>query len=392
MTDSSRRPAVRWLAPAAAAVVLTLGVSAAGTLSASAGDGLPARSAAQLLADVQTFTPEGFSGTLEETAALGLPSIPGTGGGSSDLTSLVAGTHRLKVWYADPEHTRVALLGDVGESDVVRDGTTLWTWSSADDTVTRRTLPATPADAPENLDQAIPLTPQIVADAVLGALEPTTRVTTERQTVVAGRAAYELVLTPRGGSTLVGSVRLALDGETRQPLRVQVVPRGAEEPAFEIGFTSFDPTTPDPSVLGFTPPDGATVTRKDTPAMPGATGGERSKDGTKSGGPGAGSGPETVGSGWSSVVVSDLGDGLAALAPAGGTDGPGGADGSGSRDGERGGTAGLLQALQALPTVSGDWGSGHLLRGTLFSVLISDDGRVAVGAVPPDALYAALSR
>ena len=47
--------------------------------------------------------------------------------------------------------------------------------------------------------------------------------------------------------------------------------------------------------------------------------------------------------------------------------------------------------LKVLPTVSGAWGSGHLLRGTLFSALLTDDGRVAVGAVAPEALYAALA-
>jgi hypothetical protein len=46
--------------------------------------------------------------------------------------------------------------------------------------------------------------------------------------------------------------------------------------------------------------------------------------------------------------------------------------------------------LDVLPTVSGTWGSGHLLKGTLFSALITDDGRVVVGSVAPKALYAAL--
>jgi len=50
----------------------------------------------------------------------------------------------------------------------------------------------------------------------------------------------------------------------------------------------------------------------------------------------------------------------------------------------------LAQVLQMLPKVSGSWGSGHLLRGTLFSALLTDDGRLVVGAVAPEALYAAL--
>jgi hypothetical protein len=49
--------------------------------------------------------------------------------------------------------------------------------------------------------------------------------------------------------------------------------------------------------------------------------------------------------------------------------------------------AGLLAML---PEVSGSWGTGRLLRGTLFSALVTDDGQLVVGAVEPELLYAAL--
>jgi len=44
-----------------------------------------------------------------------------------------------------------------------------------------------------------------------------------------------------------------------------------------------------------------------------------------------------------------------------------------------------------LPKVSGTWGSGRLMAGTVFSVLLTDDGRVVAGAVTPEGLYAALA-
>jgi hypothetical protein len=47
--------------------------------------------------------------------------------------------------------------------------------------------------------------------------------------------------------------------------------------------------------------------------------------------------------------------------------------------------------LKALPSTSGTWGRGHVLEGTLFSLVLTDDGRVAVGAVAPDQLYRALA-
>ncbi len=80
--------------------------------------------------------------------------------------------------------------------------------------------------------------------------------------------------------------------------------------------------------------------------------------------------PTVVGTGWSSVVVGQLPD--TALA-------------QGRDPGQ------LTRLLGALPKVSGDWGSGRLLTGTLFSAVLADDGRVAIGAVAPERLYAALA-
>jgi hypothetical protein len=43
--------------------------------------------------------------------------------------------------------------------------------------------------------------------------------------------------------------------------------------------------------------------------------------------------------------------------------------------------------LGQLPKVSGAWGSGKLLSTKLFTVLLTDDGRVLAGAVTPERLY-----
>jgi hypothetical protein len=83
--------------------------------------------------------------------------------------------------------------------------------------------------------------------------------------------------------------------------------------------------------------------------------------------------PQVVGKGWSSVLTT-------AMPPM-----SNGASGSSTSLGTLG------AVMKSLPTVSGPWGSGHLLSGTLFSALVTDDGRVAVGAVPPAQLYQALA-
>src|SRR4051812_33762606 len=138
------RPALRWLVPTAAAVVVIGGGAAAGTIVASADPALPERSAAQLLVDLQTARPAGLSGTVVETADLGLPSLPGitSGEGSADLAKLITGSNTARVWYAGEDKVRLALLGTLGETDVIRNGSNVWMWRSADNTASHLTIPA----------------------------------------------------------------------------------------------------------------------------------------------------------------------------------------------------------------------------------------------------------
>src|SRR3954452_6662363 len=374
MTIFRRRPGLRWLVPLVALLVLAGAGSAIGLVSAAARDGLPDRSASRLLVDVQQARLTGWSGTIVQSADLGLPSLPGVGGsGSSDLSSLVSGSHTLRVWYADPQHVRLALLGSLGESDVVRNGPDLWTWASKDRTASHWTLPAGADSGNPGLVPDGPTTPQQAAHAALKAITPSTEVTTDGTAVVAGRSAYELVLQPRDPASLIDSVRIAIDGKTHVPTRVQIYAKNMSDPAFEVGFTSFHPTAPSRSVFSFNPPPSTKVTENGAPQAP-----TQQTSGSASGAPGpardhaSGARPSLVGSGWTTVLVAK-----APTDPSGGS--PGGA-------------GSLTRALQSLPTVHGSWGSGRLLQGTLFSALLTDDGRLALGAVPPQAVYAALAR
>ena len=369
MTVFEHRPTLRWTAPVVAALLLASGGSVVGVITASARDGLPHRSASQLLVDVQNARVAGLSGTVVQNSNLGLPSLPGVGGnGSSDMTSLVAGSHTLRLWYAGPNRVRLALLGSLGESDLVRNGADLWSWSSSDKSATHRDVGTSRTDGPSSLASGSPVTPQQAADAALKAISPSTRISTDGTAVVAGRSAYELMLQPRDTGSLVDSVRVAIDGKTHVPTRVQVFAKNVSKPAFEVGFTSFDPTTPAASVFRFNPPPNTKVTQSGGTQDP-LTGSPSGKDSSSPPTSGAGS-PRVVGTGWTSVVIAKV--------PAGTTT-------------SRSGSGSMSRVLGALPTVSGAWGSGHLLRGTLFSALLTDDGRLVIGAVAPDALYAALA-
>jgi outer membrane lipoprotein-sorting protein len=359
MSVIARRPFVRWAVPAAALVVALGGGVAVNSLRASADTTLPSRTPAQLLADIQNARLDAGSGTVVESADLGLPSLPGFVGGagssgSSDLSSLVTGSHTLRVWYAGSDKMRVALLGATAESDVIRNGSDLWVWSSVKNEATHTSLPNEPGKAAPTPSQ-LPSTPQQAADEVLKALDPTTTVSTADTVTVAGRAAYDLVLRPKDTGTLVGSVHIAIDGQKHVPLQVQVFAQGSDKAGFSIGFKSVSFDKPDDALFTFTPPKGVKVTEN--------------KDTDK---PDSGAQPQTavVGTGWTSVLVARS------------SEVPGA---SGTQPGAQ--ASPQLQALLgSLPKVSGSWGSGRVLTGKLFSALLTDDGRVLVGAVSPQRL------
>jgi hypothetical protein len=183
---------------------------------------------------------------------------------------------------------------------------------------------------------------------------------------VAGRAAYNLVLTPRSQGTLVESVAVAVDGENGLPLSVEVRARGQQEPAFRTAFTSLQLGAPDAALFNFTPPPGATVKEQ---AVPQSGFGKLDKD--RKTPAAAGKAPSVTGSGWETVV------GFPARASAAGAGGP-------SADT-------LLNdplLRQATVTVSG----GRAISTSLLNVLLTDDGRIFVGSVPLERLQAAAAR
>lgn len=367
MTVFDRRPRLRWTVPLAAGAVVAAVV--VGAAAATADPGLPARTPAELLVALQQPQTQALSGTVSVTTDLGLPELPtSVTGGAAGPSALLTGTHTLRVWTDGDTRSRVDLLAQSNEYDVIRNGSDVWLWSSADAETTHVTLPAE-ATASESQPApgvvSMPSTPQEAADAVLSALDPTTAVTVTGVSVVAGRPAYELVLTPKQEGTRVARVTIAVDAETSVPLAVRVYSTRSSAPAIDIGFTSVGFSTPDAAVFAFAPPPGATVTEHDGTS-------DRRGDGTSKELTGLPE-PTVVGAGWTTVLV--LPD--ATKAPAAG-------DAADVPDQ-------LAAVVGALPVVSGPWGSGHVLDGSLLSVIVADDGRVAVGAVTPDLLSAALA-
>lgn len=369
MTSPTLTRRLRWLAPVLAAGVVAGGVAVPRLADAqdSPAD-LPPRTAAELLLAVSSAKVDGLSGTVVATSRLGLPELPSTGAGGGSavtLTGLLAGSTTARIWTAGEGRSRIAVDAPFAEFDVVRDGRQVWTYDSATSDVTRFALPdhdsAGDTDSTHDTDGAAPgfpgagATPQEAAEAVLAAVDPSTLVTVGRAATVADRPAYELVLDPRDPGTLVDSVRIAVDGETSVPLRVQVLGAGQAEPAIEVGFTSVRFAEPDASVFRFVPPPGSTVTEQ-------SLGADRSADPSRPQQPQGGTPtPQLLGEGWTRVVELS---GVTVPEAA----------------------AGLLRQLSR--PVEG----GRVVTSALVSVLVLDDGRVLAGAVPPERLLELAAR
>ena len=147
-TNLLRGRQARWAVPVGA--VAAVGIVVAGSVIArgQATPALPARTTAQLLAAVDNpaALPSAMTATVQETASLGLPDLPGSSDPLSGL-SLLSGTHTFKIWYDGPAKVRVAVPVSMGETDVRRDGRNVWLWDSQTNKATHYILPAGAAGA-----------------------------------------------------------------------------------------------------------------------------------------------------------------------------------------------------------------------------------------------------
>jgi outer membrane lipoprotein-sorting protein len=334
-----RHRILRWIAPAG---VLAAGGALGLTMlsPASADSRLSPMSADQLLSAVSSAQIPGLSGTVTENASLGLPML---GSSTDSVEGLLTGSHSLRVWYAGTDQQRVAMVDKSGEYDVFRNGVDVWQWDSTKQEATHAVLPRAATDTPTPSGTT---DPQTLAQEVLAAVGSTTTISIGPQQKVAGREAYQLVLTPKQTGSRISSVTMSVDGQTHIPLGVQVYgPSKADGPAIDVSYLDVDLAVPDASMFTFTPPQSAKVTEQS--AVPTGVLGQ----------------VKTIGTGWTTVL--ELPDASSLLT----------------------GPAAIAEKL--LPAVQGTWGSGYVYNSKLLSALITEDGRLFVGAVDPSVLYAA---
>ncbi|MCU1393803.1 MAG: hypothetical protein JWM34_2231 [Ilumatobacteraceae bacterium] len=364
----------RWAAP-----LIALGLVAAtavvpnllGSANASP-PALPPLTPAELLVKVRTAQVSALAGTIKLTSNLGLPSLDslgalGGGGSATSITSLLAGEHSAQVWIDGPDRVRIATQAPLSETNWIRNGSDVWSYDSSTLTTTHVSLggaaSSDPADVPETDDSVLdPVhdTPIEFAKSLLDRVTPSTSVTMIDNRMVAGRAVYQLVLTPNDASSTIHDVTFAVDAATGLPLDVKVAAKSSGSTAIEVGFTSIDFSTPSASTFEFTPPPDSNVVEAKSPADLLSAGADRhGRDGSsdRSGVDRLGT-LTTLGSNWTTVALVD-----------------------------KSSIASQLQSfLSSAPQVTVGGASAHLVTTTLFNVLVFDDGRIAVGAVEPDAL------
>jgi outer membrane lipoprotein-sorting protein len=353
-TGTIGRRRLAWLAPAVVVGVVVAGVAIESS-GASAAPRLAPRSTAQLLTAVARTSTTALTGTISETAAFGLPSLPGDAQSASlSWQTFLTGTHSVRVWVDGPRKQRLAVIGELSEADLVHNGRDLWTYTSDSNTASHTVLPARSRAHDVTGDRGIMTTPSAAVAQVLKRISPTTSVTLGPNVTVAGWPAYTLVVAPRDPHSTIRKVTIAIDSARYVPLRVEVYGSSAT-PAIDVGFSQVTFTRPAGSTFDFKIPAAAAVTRHpfsgNAPGTDHAVPMPRVPHSTR------GAHPSVHGAGWTSVVE------LHNLAAAGGA-------------------AGLLQQFTAPVGTSGM----RLLHTALINAVVTQDGRAFIGAVRPAAL------
>ncbi|MGW3127190.1 LolA family protein [Streptomyces sp. NPDC001123] len=386
-----RRKAARYVVPVAVVGVAAATIGLVPALADSGDPDLPKITAQELIDKIAKSDVQQLSGTVKISTDLGLPDLgglessllsgatQGSGDGSSadptgKLTELASGTHTLRVAADGPEKQKVSVLESGAEYSLIHNGTDVWGYDSKSNEVYHSTA----ADSGKAGQHETPATPKDFADEVLKSVDDTTSVTVDGTAQVAGRDAYRLVIKPKQSGTTVGAISIAVDAKTGTPLKFTLTPSSGGAAVVDAGYTQVSFAKPAASTFDFTPPKGAKVTEGDKAGKAGEDSGTDQR-GKASRTPGHGSakgldksGFDVLGKGWNSIAVLDTGS-------------KGGVPtGSASGGGDLSGFLGSLG-----DPVSGKFGKGTVFSTRLINALITDDGKVYVGAVDKAALVKA---
>ncbi|MFI6440404.1 outer membrane lipoprotein carrier protein LolA [Streptomyces sp. NPDC050759] len=389
LRSARRRKAARYAVPATVVGIAAATIGLVPALADSGDPDLPKISAQELIEKIAASDVQQLSGTVKITTDLGLPDLgglessfgsaagpSGSGDGSSadpstKLTELASGTHTLRVAADGENRQKVSLLENAAEYSLIHNGKDVWGYDSKSNSVFHTT--ASESDGKQK--EELPATPKDLAEEALKAADKTTSVTVDGTAQVAGRDAYRLVIKPKDEGSTVGQITVAVDSKTGLPLKFTLTPASGGSAVVDAGFTQVSFAKPAASTFDFTPPKGAKVEEGDATKAPGRSERSEHPEGFGKGsadefGKGGPEGLNVIGDGWDSIATFDTG----------GQGVPSGSEVGGD-------VGGFLDSLG--DKVSGKFGEGTVFKTRLINALITDDGKVYVGAVTKDALVKA---
>ena len=358
---------------------------------------LPDLSPQQVMVLMQGADVTEFSGTIVKSSNLGLPTLEFSSMMSEDsiaqmeekmpaemadfvpaviesntLTQaieLISGSHTIRVYVSGQDKLRAQILDPMSQRDLIVNGNEFWVYDAKMATALTGTVdieadPAKQAEAEQKvLDYADSIaldlsSPEAIADYLVSMIGDSSTLSVGTDHSVAGRSAYQLIISPDSPNSLVASAAVSVDSETGMPLKVGIFSTTQVEAAMTVGFESISFGSVDQGLFSFTPPAGTSVETFDADELMATLDGYEKPEGYVSDYE-VPAQPEVLGSDWDSVVH------LAAL-PA---DIP--------QD---------LMATELFADMLTQVPGGKVFSTPLVNVLLTDSGEVYMGAVTIDYL------
>ena len=290
----------------------------------------------QLVSWIQADRPISLTGTVTGATSFPLP-MPSVLKSSNPASVLSGSTSEtFNVWSNGAGSLRAQQVTSAGETDLYMNPGSVWYWDSNTFTATNEA-----SSGASKIGEAGFSNPGSTAVQIVDKLSAYATLSVSGSAMVAGRPAYTLSLVPNAQDSLIGSVKIAVDGLTHIPVRIQVFPKNSSTPAASFGFDTLTFAPQPDSIFSFTPPPGANVVERG------------SASGTASGGGGSLK-TKVIGTGFDSVWVQAL---------------------SAKQRSAMGGI------VKSLTTISTPLGAGYLYTTPIFQAVVLSNGTVVAGPV-----------
>lgn len=294
----------------------------------------------QLVSWISNSHPVPLSGTVTGVTSFPIPSVSALSTSpSASLSGSSSGTYN--VWANGKGSFRIQSVTTSGETDLYVNPGSVWLWDSSKLTATKESI----ANYGSMGVMSSP-NPQIAASSIVSKLSRQATLSVSGTTVVAGRPAYTLSISPNAPDSLIGSINISVDAATHVADQIQVIPKGSNSPAASLGFNTLSFSAQPASIFSFSPPPGAKVVVPNNSQTSGGT--------QMTGSTATQSKPQIVGTGFDAVVVAHIPS--KALSSYG-------------------------ALLKVLPQVSTSQGPAYEYSNPIFQALILRNGTIVAGSV-----------